>query len=971
MDKRYIRKYRILKNPALKQMISLRGQFYRKLFFLICIFLLISLNLHARTIGQLQGTILDSLNGEPVPNVRIFISQLNQSTFSDSLGRFLFMQLPAARYNLTVSKEGFYAQELKNVLVIPNSLSWQEISLLPFQATTPEVVISTSREKKLSPMMEKTTFFSKEDLASLPYQDALSAVGLSSGVVKQSKNPRLFYVRGGRLGEASVYFDGILQNSPMDYALPINFDADWMETVVLKSGFNARYGNALSGVMHLLTTEPGGEKLQAKISAESDAGIHTFGTHRFSSQVSGPLLPATNTLRFSANLNVEEADDATPTYNFSARDGADSEKKQAFFKLVYQPGYRNTLKFGALLHKGSATLYSSKRSYGAYARFRRDFEGDILGYDIIEGNSSANSGRQETQVGEYYLRFHHLISKDALFSTQLNYYTESEEVGDKTYWRDFERYRQNSSIGADAFGLVNLPGNPYNSYWREELQYLETQMDVEIHWHNHLIQVGAFMRRYSLKMLELQPELLPENDATLNIIGFDANELDNPALVDFLSENPDWLNSETDGIRHPWMAGLYLQDDFHDGPFGLSLGLRLDYFNPNTKAIKDLENPFIKGTSELNYTSSISRLEFQPRVSFQYKVSEKFFVHSHVGRYTQMPPLRLMVAGDALLKRYMQGGRGLRLSSAPNPNLKPEKTTTYEIGAQLEPLPWVWFDFTLFYKQTRDLIQTLVIDASDDGSLPLRYIYGNSDFGTIKGLELSFETLRQNRVKFKGSYSLQFASGTNSTTDELFDFFRRYASSVKSESATDVVPNTVHALDFERRHVGNLQADVLLSARTNLNLLYQFSSGVVYTPHSLIYDAVTDLTSPEIVALGSKNSARAIWNHQLDLKLSHRFELGENSSLMLYLTGINILNLKQVLGVYETTGQAGDAGYKNSSGFQERIDALVERISDPQLREAERQKIEKAYREHYKEQERSAEQYGVARQVRFGFTLSF
>ncbi len=923
----------------------------------------------AKTVGRIQGIVLDSLIGRPLSNARIKVKDRSQWAISDSLGRFSLFHIPVGMQTLVIKKDGYHNKQYHNVLVLPGEPVWKTLLLSPVVAKVAEVVITSSTFDDKQGMMEKTTHFSKEAISRLPYQDAYTVAGLSSGVISDSRDPELFYVRGGRLGEAAIYFDGILQNSPLDYTVPMNFDARWMEEIVLKSGFNARYGNALSGVMHIMTKSPSEDQYIGVIDALTDAG--GYGARKLSAVFSGPIYPSFKTLSFLGSINVERTGDASPAFGFSERDGAGFEQRQAFLKMAYRPNQNSSLTLGALYHFGNQDLFSVKRSYNRHAKMVTNSQGDITGYSFFNENSSENSGRKETNVRQAYLRFNRLLSSNLFLTAQANYYDETQEVGDNRFWRDFERYRENVSIGTDAFGLVNLPGNPYGAYWRESVSYLGGRLDLEGFWNEHNLQMGGFFRTYSLKIAEFQPEVLPDNDPTLNIVGYDPSDIGSPALDEFLALHPDWRNPETDGVQHPFLAGMYLQDHLYKDNFGLNVGFRLDYFDPNTLTIKDLKHPFIEGTSALNYTRSSARLEFQPRVSLKLLVSKGLMFHAHLGRYAQMPPLRFMFAGDALMKRYMQGGRGLRLMSAPNPNLKPEKTTTYEIGMQLEPYAGLWFDITMFYKQTRDLIQTVFLEPLEDGSLPGRYIYGNADFGTIKGLELSFETQRWQHVKLRGTYTLQYATGTNTTPDELFDFLRRFSPDYDSQLVSDAIPNTVHPLDFDRRHVAKFNADVQLKEQLNLSFMYQVMSGVVYTPRALSYDPVTDLTSPELISTATKNAESASWHHQLDMKLSKAFQLGHGPYVTVYLIGINILNIKNERRVYETTGEAGKAGFSGTPEFSERIEGFVQRIQDPQIQVAQRPAIEKAYRDHYHEQERNPDHFGPARQFKLGISVSF
>ncbi|MCB0782817.1 MAG: hypothetical protein KDC02_01050, partial [Flavobacteriales bacterium] len=64
-----------------------------------------------------------------------------------------------------------------------------------------------------------------------------------------------------------------------------------------------------------------------------------------------------------------------------------------------------------------------------------------------------------------------------------------------------------------------------------------------------------------------------------------------------------------------------------------------------------------------------------------------------------------------------------------------------------------------FYRELRDQIQIRNVTEA----WPVSYrTYDNFDFGTVKGLTLTYDLRRTGNVWLKASYTLQFADGTGS-----------------------------------------------------------------------------------------------------------------------------------------------------------------------------------------------------------------
>ena len=128
-----------------------------------------------------------------------------------------------------------------------------------------------------------------EDLRDLPVSSLEEALALSAGSVGKS-------YRGGRLGEESFILDGLGVKNQLDAAsggLGLRIPPDVLsEASLVTNGFSARYGQALSGLVNVVTKEPG-DSWEGRLGYETDrpfGGSWDLGLDRFVAQADGPVI---------------------------------------------------------------------------------------------------------------------------------------------------------------------------------------------------------------------------------------------------------------------------------------------------------------------------------------------------------------------------------------------------------------------------------------------------------------------------------------------------------------------------------------------------------------------------------------------------------------------------------------------------------------------------------------------------------
>ncbi len=356
-----------------------------------------------------------------------------------------------------------------------------------------------------------------------------------------------------------------------------------------------------------------------------------------------------------------------------------------------------------------------------------------------------------------------------------------------------------------------------------------------------------------------------------------------------------------------------------------------------------------------------------PRISFSFPISDEALFFAHYNVLTQRPTTGSRID---LVDYFFLETRGTQMLN--NPNLKPEKTIDYELGFQQKLTNASALSISGFYREFRDQIQSFRYT----GAYPSTYYsYNNIDFGTVKGLTVTYDLRRTNNARVRASYTLQFANGTGSDAE---------TSRALIQSGQPNLRNLI-PLNYDRRHAINLTLDYRYgegrqyngprttrrvrgtdqvktinwfeNAGFNINLFG--GSGTPYTKSSRVYA----ITSPQRQIQGSINGARLPWQFRIDMRVDKDFNLkvnqegqARNMYLNVYLRVNNVLDSRNIMSVYSATGNPNDDGFLAAAEYQSQIASQLD---------------EQSFRDLYSIRIDSPFNYAAPRLIRLGVSLNF
>ena len=254
------------------------------------IYILIA-SLFSGTTGKVVGKVYDEISLEPIIGCNISIIDLGIGTASDLNGDFIILNVPPGIWTLKFQMIGYASKEVSNVEV-STDFSTRLESSMKIEAVIGELVqVSADKILLKKDQTSSTAIISKKSLENLPVNEISEVLELQAGFVSG-------HLRGGRSGEISYMIDGIPMTDGYDGSTIVNVNKNAVQEMQLISGaFNAEYGQAMSGVVNIVTRE-GNNKFNGSLNLYS--GDFYSNHDNLYTGLSSPNFSATKNL----NLNL-------------------------------------------------------------------------------------------------------------------------------------------------------------------------------------------------------------------------------------------------------------------------------------------------------------------------------------------------------------------------------------------------------------------------------------------------------------------------------------------------------------------------------------------------------------------------------------------------------------------------------------------------------------------------------------------
>jgi len=836
--------------------------------------------------GRIRGRVIDSETGEPLVGADVIIEGSELGAATDEKGEYTVLYVPAGTYRLVSSYISYDPFTFTNVVVNADQTTMLDFRLRPTVIEVEGVTVVRERPLVVVSQTQTSRSVTSQDMNRLPITTINQVISLQAGVTESDRGT---HVRGGREDEITYFVDGIVTKVAQSAFQSVQMPTAAVEEVTIVSGgFDAEYGDALSGIVNVVTKE-GGTKHAGSFRYLTDEVFSgsralNFGYNNYDFSLGGPI-PVIARLRYflSGELMMTDA------------------YREARYKI---PSERMDYKAQARLSyflpnaKGKVSLsgFNSRMQYIVWTT-------DPESPPPLKYFDQRPMNRIKNTIGTANVNY--MLTAKTLMSLKLGLVKYQRVYGN----RDYEWEAENDREWYEDYRLKaeHLIDYLLDDGLREELGLTirEVLIDSMIPYHDRYLFGGADALRnnpYGIEGIfytagDYRYWLLYENleyqgrfDITHSIgkvhevkTGIDVTLYDIKTMYNNLPwvTNPFWDYYH----REPIKFAVYAQDKLDFEGIITRLGLRFDYFDP--KSFTYLAPADVEDTVILEADKSY---KISPRIGFSLPVTDRMKFRFNYGHFFQNVALDDMYQGtDTSVTRVLITRGNVQLG---NLLLKPQKTVQYEVGIENQFSDVLAVGFTAYFKDIYDLSQFREVYALPQGYFQMF----NVDYGNVKGFELSATKRMSDMWAFGLSYTIQFAKGTAAWAGQWY--YDHYDYGIEP-------PVIDYWLDFDERHIVNANLDFDFPTDFLFMPFRDFTSSFVFSYHSGHPYTPEDARGNR---LGDVNSARmdGYWN--VDLNFSRRIKLGP---MNLQVSGLvyNLFNTRQIIDVYPFTGDPDDFGF--------------------------------------------------------------
>ncbi len=270
---------------------------------LVLVLLAMPILAHAQNTGKLAGVVTDGSTGDPLPGATVIVEGTTLGTATDVDGNYFIIGVPVGTYNVQASFVGFQTETVTSVDVSTGYTQEINFELSP-GVELDEIVVEYERPLIQKDAVGVPKIVSAEEIVSLPVRGASAVAKIQAGVVSKEGSETL-NIRGGRGSEVTYFVDGVKVVGRSGNSIGIPQSAIQEQEMVIGS-INARYGDAMSGVINI-TTKSGAPNFFGSLEGITSNQLDAFGYNLASATLGGPII--SNKLSFFLSGEfVDEAD---------------------------------------------------------------------------------------------------------------------------------------------------------------------------------------------------------------------------------------------------------------------------------------------------------------------------------------------------------------------------------------------------------------------------------------------------------------------------------------------------------------------------------------------------------------------------------------------------------------------------------------------------------------------------------------
>jgi len=908
------------------------------------IFILLPAVLWAGTTGKIAGRVIDQNSRAGLPGVNILLEGTTLGAATDINGDYAILNIPPGVYNVVAKMLGYQSLRQTGVKVtidLTTPLNFQLSStVLDINET---VTVVAERPLVRKDVTSSHAVVATEDIKQLPVENFNQVLTLQAGVVQGSGGE--LHIRGGRSGEVRYMVDGISVTDPYSSGMALSVENEAIQEMEFVSGtFNAEYGQAMSGIVNIVTKE-GGKKLTGEVvgylgdylSTDTDLYDHIddvtplsnkdvranisgpvpFTRDKVSFFLSGRALDQEGFLYGQNRFTIADSNDFSQTAANWQESGDGSivamnpyRKFSGQWKFAYNVADNIKITLGGLADWSRSQSYSHKWKYTPSGR-----------------PTSWGSG-----FNNVFTLTHTLSPKTFYAFRYSNFYNygQSYVFKDPLDSRYVSSDRLNASSGYRFYaGGVNL--GHYKRYTLTHIAKFEIISQVS---KIHQLKAG----------MEFEKDKLFGDSFTIQI----------DQSTDWKPKIPDIaLTAHDRYVRRPRQLSGFLQDKIELRDMIVNVGLRFEYFDPNSQLPTDQADPSLWVPNRYRSVWAIQGQDTM-LVKMPYRLDPNTGERTYIDPNTGKPMngvipeghLATTIGGDRVRLKgpatIIDPDTGEPLQGSGNAAWFKKSSAKYQISprvgiafpitergvihfsyghflqipaysylysnpdfevvsglstimgnANLEPQRTVGYEIGLQQQLTEDLGLNVTGFYKDVRNLlgtqiietyaaGDRYaLYTNRDYGNIRGITLTLDKRYSGLLSAKLDYTYSVSEGNASDPEATF-----------YDTSNDIEPEKqLVALDWDQRHTVNGSVNLGVPNNWNISFIAQLGSGLPYTPE---YRGTRT---------AFENAGRKPYQLNIDMRAHKMFAIS-GMRFGVYLVVYNLFDRRNEDYVYSDTGRA-------------------------------------------------------------------
>ena len=716
----------------------------------LILFLLVPVFLLSQELGFISGKIEDK-NGAGLPGVNIMLKGTYYGTASDSKGNYKIDKIQPGNYDLELSMIGYK-------IILKTGVKVKADHELVLDFIMEETVLSFGEDVVVlgrNPLFDvdetsSMTRVRKEDIANKIVSSVEDILSEQIGVTTQDNE---IHIRGGRIDESLFMVDGFSVKDPLTgYSGNLFVNADAIEELeIITGGYNAEYGQAMSGIVNIKLKE-GRDNYEGSIKFASDR-IFTqqFNTDRIEFNFGGPafLLQTFPELigidlpgKFSFFLNgygkvydgnLPVADQLHPHRFWSSGFLSETSSDKIMKNLAIRENndWHVLYKLSWIVNpkKKLSLSYDLSMNINQGYFMPRAFSSTYFPYAYINILDNYNTITRDTRL--LSLNWNHTLSNRSFYEFTIGKFVTMEHSAvQDAMWNEYEERLDLEPINY-SMDNTNMDGNIYITYGDEFYdhgfapEWYDISSDnirLDFDWTYHTLT------KHKLKM-----------GFEHTITGMQVLDIDEPwSGSSAFGANYDNYNAKT------YFGAFYIQDKISFQGMNLNIGVRTDYWIPgrfvenaisDTGSIiitDDARSLFQEETFSFPWFGDPFRMKarLSPRFGISHPITDNDVLYFYYGHFSQLPTFQYVYAkiNSKAQSTYQVFG---------NPNLNPKTTVQYEIGVKHRFSEDQILELKAYWKDMFDYETSQTIQPSNPKYAHLSFnMYFNADYARARGIEL-------------------------------------------------------------------------------------------------------------------------------------------------------------------------------------------------------------------------------------------